>query len=232
MTPLPLPSHMPPLAVVGAGKLGQAVARAWSDAGGTLGAQVQAGMAWSPEGIVFEATEPSAALDNLTRCIDAGVPVVTGTTGWHHDLDKVQVAAAEHGTTVFWSTNFSPGVHATNLIAKEAARVFALLEGYDASIHEVHHTHKKDAPSGTALTLKSHVKKGGWPHEVAVTSERTGDVVGLHTLAWNSVHDAVILQHETKSRQAFAEGAVLALRWTWAKHLADDHGVYTMTDLF
>ena len=189
-------------------------------------------MAWSPDGIVFEATEPTAALGNLTRCIDAGVPVVTGTTGWHQNIDIVRAAAAERGASVFWSTNFSPGVHATNLIAKEAARVFALLEGYDASIREVHHTHKKDAPSGTALTLKSHVKQGGWPDPVAVTSERTGDVVGLHTLAWNSVHDAVVLQHEAKSRQGFAEGAVLALRWTWAKHLANDHGVYTMTDLF
>ncbi|MGB2470597.1 MAG: hypothetical protein ACPIA5_07070, partial [Flavobacteriales bacterium] len=98
MTQLPLPSNMPPLAVVGAGKLGQAVAHAWSDAGGILGAQVQAGMAWSPEGIVFEATEPSGALENLTRCVDAGVPVVTGTTGWHQDLDKLQLAASERGT--------------------------------------------------------------------------------------------------------------------------------------
>jgi 4-hydroxy-tetrahydrodipicolinate reductase len=110
--------------------------------------------------------------------------------------------------------------------------VFALLDGYDASIHEVHHIHKKDAPSGTALTLKSQLVLGGWSHPVAVSHERTSDVVGLHTLAWNSVHDAVVLQHEAKSRQGFAEGAVLALRWTWSKHLANDHGVYTMTDLF
>ena len=82
---------MPPLAVVGAGKLGQAVAHALVRRGRNPRRQVQAGMAWSPDGIVFEATEPSAALGNLTRCIDAGVPVVTGTTGWHHDLDKVRV---------------------------------------------------------------------------------------------------------------------------------------------
>ena len=232
MTQLPLPFNMPPLEVVGAGKLGQAVARAWSDAGGTLGLQVQAGMAWSPEGIVFEATEPTAALGNLSRCIEAGVPVVTGTTGWHQDLDTVKTAASERGTSVFWSTNFSPGVHATNLIAQEAGRVFALLEGYDASIHEVHHTNKKDAPSGTALTLKSHMEQGGWHHPVAVSSERKGDVVGWHTLAWNSAHVAVVLQHKAKSRQGFVKGAIIALRWTWAKHLATDHGVYTITDLF
>ena len=106
------------------------------------------------------------------------------------------------------------------------------IPGYNASISEVHHIHKKDAPSGTALTLAEHVKNGGWPGEVAIESERRGEVVGLHSLRWDSDHDVVALHHEAKSRVGFAEGAVWALKWTWKQHELKRFGLFTMNNLF
>ena len=229
---LPLPSSIPPLLVVGAGKLGSAVTKAWNNQGGTVRSSVNAGDAWTPQDLVFEATAPDAAFDNILRCVQANVPVVTGTTGWLHQLGDVEEALNSSNSTVFWSTNFSPGVHALNQIAQHAAGIFESIPGYEAHIREVHHVHKKDAPSGTALTLQSHAVAGGWSREMPIECRREGEVIGLHALAWDSVHDAVVLQHEAKSRLGFAEGAVWALRWTWQRHLERDFGLYTMTDLF
>ena len=229
---LPLPQSIPPLLVVGAGKLGSAVAEAWVNQGGSVQEAVSAGETWVPEGLVFEATAPGVAFENVLRCVHANVPVVTGTTGWLDRLDELEAAIASAKCTAFWSTNFSPGVHALNQIAQHAAGIFEKIPGYEAHIHEVHHIHKIDAPSGTAITLQQHAKQGGWSAELPIESKREGEVIGLHALAWDSVHDAVVLQHEAKSRLGFAEGAVWALRWTWQRHLERDFGLYTMTDLF
>ena len=120
---LPVPSQLPPLVVVGAGKLGSAVAESWVNQGGTLDSRVTKGQSWDPRGIVFEATSPDSAYSNVMRCAEARVPVVTGTTGWLDRLDELEVTLTKTPSTVFWSTNFSPGVHALNLIAEHAAGV-------------------------------------------------------------------------------------------------------------
>lgn len=229
---LPSTQTIPPLLVVGAGKLGSAVAKAWINHGGTIRQAVSADETWVPEGLVFEATAPDSALDNVMRCVKANVPVVTGTTGWFDRLNELEAAVESAECAAFWSSNFSPGVHALNQIAEHAARIFSIIPGYQAHIHEVHHIHKKDAPSGTAITLHQHAIQGGWSQELPIESQREGEVIGLHALAWDSVHDAVVLQHEAKSRLGFAEGAVWALRWTWQRHLEREFGLYTMTDLF
>ncbi|MDG1675508.1 MAG: dihydrodipicolinate reductase C-terminal domain-containing protein, partial [Flavobacteriales bacterium] len=169
---LPRPSDLPPLLVVGAGKLGTAVAEAWELQGGTVASLISAGQEWQPEGLVFEATAPEAALDNLLRCADARVPVVTGTTGWFDRLGELEGRLQAAKSTAFYSTNFSPGVHALNLIAEHAAGIMSQLEGYTAHVREVHHIHKKDAPSGTALTLKHHVQQGGWTPPLDIESVR------------------------------------------------------------
>lgn len=229
---LPAPSTLPPLTVVGAGKLGSAVAEAWQRQGGTVCSRVHSGQPWEPAELVFEATAPEAAFENVLRCVEAGVPVVTGTTGWLHRLGELEEPLSRLHGTVFWSTNFSPGVHALNVIAMRAAEVMSQLDGYTAHIREVHHVNKKDAPSGTALTLKQFTQNGGWNLPLDIDSVREGEVVGLHALAWDSAHDSVVLQHEAKSRLGFAEGAVWALRWTWKRHRRREFGLYTMTDLF
>ena len=170
---LPSPSDLPPLMVVGAGKLGSAVAEhgpPWRH----RREAVNAGEPWSPEGLVFEATVPDAAFDHVRICVAHRVPVVTGTTGWLKRLDELKAAVDAAGSSAFWSTNFSPGVHALNLVAAHAASVFERIPGYRASIQEVHHVHKVDAPSGTALTLSEWVKRGGWSGDVAGDSVRGG----------------------------------------------------------
>ena len=197
---LPHPLVLLALTVVGAVKLGQSVAKAWKDAGGEIGREIRSGQSWTPQGMVFEATAPEAALPHLLRCLEHQVPVVTGTTGWLSHLPQVQQAAEDHHGTLFWSTNFSPAVHATHLIAREATRIMALLDGYEASIQDVHHVHKKDSPSGTALTLQENVLQAGWTKDLPIASQRMGEVVGLHKLSWESDHDCVALQHEAKSR--------------------------------
>ena len=232
ITDLPVPSATPPLTVVGNGKLGSAVALAWEQQGGQIARKVHQGEDWTPVGLVFEATAPEAALPNLLRCVDKGVPVVTGTTGWLHDLPVLQSHLKTNQSSVFWSTNFSPGVYALNAIAKYASGVMAKLDNYEARILDIHHTMKRDAPSGTALTLEQHVRLGGWTAPIGMESKREGDVVGFHSLAWDSDHDSVVLHHEAKSRLGFAEGAVWALRWTWERHRREAFGLYTMTDLF
>lgn len=229
---LPSPRDIPPLTIVGAGKLGRAVGEAWEASGGEIQAIVSAGQAWKPQGLVFEATRPDSALDNILKCVDANTPVVTGTTGWLEHLPAVSDALTQTDGVVFWSTNFSPGVHVLNQLASYAANLFSQLGGYEARIEETHHLQKVDAPSGTALTLKQHVAHGGWPHDIQISSKREGKVVGLHTLTWESVHDSVVLQHEALSRLGFAQGAVMALRYTWAKRVQEAFGLYTMKDLF
>ena len=229
---LPLPSDLPPVQFVGRGKLGQAVADAWRRAGGTVGDVVGRDGAWVPRHLVFEATQPATVVGHLHSCLDEGVPVVTGTTGWLDRLEEMTARAKAQGVAGFWATNFSPGVHAFNQVAAHASKVMGQLRGYEASIREVHHVHKLDAPSGTALTLKRHAVEGGLPEDTPIESIREGDVVGLHALAWESAHDSFVLQHEAKSRAGFAEGAVLALRWTWRQHQLGQHGLYTMNDLF
>ncbi|MDA0728363.1 MAG: hypothetical protein O3B70_01950 [Bacteroidetes bacterium] len=224
---------LPPVTFVGSGKLGMAVAEAWECQGGRVARMVGRGESWTPEGLVFEATSPEAAKANVLRCVNARVPVVTGSTGWLQGLSEIEVAAQTHGSTAFWSTNFSPGVHALNLLAAYASQLMSRLdpqrEHYQAMITEVHHVHKKDAPSGTALTLESHARRSG--HSIPIESRREGDVVGLHTLTWDSAFDSVVLQHEAKNRDGFALGAISALRFVWQQHQLGRPGLYTMTDL-
>lgn len=228
------PAELPPVTFVGRGKLGSAVARAWEGQGGHVARMVGQGEPWTPEGLVFEATTPDAAPVNVLRCVEAGVPVVTGSTGWLERLPALEAAVQTHGTAALYSTNFSPGVHALNLLAAHASKLMARLDPqgqhYRASIQEVHHVHKMDAPSGTALTLQRFARAEG--HTVPIESIREGDVVGLHTLVWDSAFDSVVLQHEAKNRDGFALGAVSALRFTWLQHNLGRPGLYTMTDLF
>ena len=229
---LPLPSDLPAVTIVGAGKLGKAVAAVWEERGGSIAKLVTSGQTWEPKGLVFEATQPEAAAENLARCIRARIPVVTGTTGWLDQLPEMLDMSQKERSTVFYSTNFSPGIHALNAIAKHAVDIFGQIPGYQPRIQEVHHVEKKDAPSGTALTLAQLMKQRGWTQDMAIESIREGEVMGLHSLVWDSEHDAVVLQHEAKSRIGFAKGAVWALCWTWQRHAQAEFGLYTMTDLF
>jgi 4-hydroxy-tetrahydrodipicolinate reductase len=173
---------------------------------------------------VLDFTAPDAVMANIGRCLAAGKPMVVGTTGWYGELDRVKQEVERAGTGFVFAGNFSYGVNLFFQIARAAAP--ALHHGYSGHITETHHTHKKDAPSGTAMALERVVAQASGV-QVKITSEREGEVMGIHTLELSSAGDRILLSHEVKSRRTFAEGAVLAAEWIVGKT-----GFYEFKDIF
>ena len=217
------------VAIIGYGKLGAAVAEVAANNGWTVVARVNKGDEWTASGlgadIVFESSTPQDAVNNALKCIAANLPVVIGTTGWHDRMDELK----EAGGTVFHATNFSIGVHLLNEMSAYMTRAMKKFPEYSAQIKDVHHIHKLDSPSGTAMTLRDVVRANGG--EASIDSEREGEIVGIHELLWNSEVDVLALRHEATSRQGFALGAFQALLWLSEKHAKGAHGIYNMNDL-
>ncbi len=208
------------LLVLGRGKTGSLVAEIGRERGhvvSVLGSVDNRGAgALTPEFLsgfdaVVDFTTPEAVLANLDACLSTGARVVVGTTGWHAQLPRLSQLAANQGASLLYGTNFSVGVQALFRAARVLARS---LPGYAFRIHETHHVAKKDAPSGTALTLQSIVQQAlSHPAEVPITSTREGDVPGMHVLEAHSDSDLITLRHDAGSRRGFAEGAVRAAEW-------------------
>jgi 4-hydroxy-tetrahydrodipicolinate reductase len=159
--------------------------------------------------VVIDFTTPAAVRDNLRALLPLGASVVVGTTGWYADLPVLQTLAHNSGARMLHGTNFSLGVQAFF----RAARLLAeALPTYSLAIDETHHATKKDAPSGTALTLK-HVVEQVSQQPAQIASHREGDAAGLHLLTLRSGFETITLQHEASSRAGFAQGAVLAAEW-------------------
>ena len=215
------------LAIIGYGKMGQAVAKVALDSGWSIVAKVKKGDDWDPKDwgadIVFESSSPESAVDNALRCIKVGLPVVIGATGWHSRLSELE----HSGGLVFYATNFSIGIHLMNNISKYMTRVMTQFSEYHPSIKEEHHKQKLDSPSGTALTLSEVVKDEGVEKDIKIYASRKDDVVGIHELCWISEVDELVLRHQAISRQGFALGAFQALNWLLEK----DSGVFTMNDM-
>lgn len=163
---------------------------------------------------VIDFTTPHAVVPNIIRCAEAGVPIVVGTTGWYQHLDKVRELINERKTAFLYGSNFSVGM---NFFFK-AMRAIAptLKQGYHANIVERHHVHKKDKPSGTAVTLQK-ILESASDTKLEITSVREGDTVGMHLVMLDSANDTILLTHDAKSRLGFAEGAVRAAEWIKGK---------------
>lgn len=186
----------------------------------------------------IEFTTPATAFGNVSRCLEWGVPVVCGTTGWNDTLPEAYELCRRTGGTFFYASNFSIGVNILFSLNEELARIMNRFPQYGASIREIHHIHKKDSPSGTAVTLAEGVlanldRKMSWvnhqtddPHALGIESVREGEVFGLHEVRYDSPSDSIALVHDTKSRRGLAEGAVLAAEFT-----RENKGVLTMKDL-
>jgi len=159
---------------------------------------------------VVDFTTPHAVLKNIEACVRAHKSMVVGTTGWYSELPRVREMVEEGGVGFVYASNFSVGVNLFFEITRTAA--VALQHGYVAKIVERHHVHKKDAPSGTAVTLQNVLRESGG-HTAEITSLREGEVVGEHTVILGSGNDVIRLEHQAKSRRGFAEGAVLAAEW-------------------
>jgi 4-hydroxy-tetrahydrodipicolinate reductase len=173
---------------------------------------------------VIDFTSPHAVLKNIEACTRAGTSMVVGTTGWHDHVPQVRQWVEQAGTGFVFASNFSVGV---NVFFKAiAAASAALKHGYHGDILERHHIHKKDAPSGTAVTMRQIVEKASGKR-LEIRSEREGEVFGFHQLTLDSVADRIVLTHDATSRRGFAEGAVLAAEWIRGKK-----GFYEFKDIF
>src|SRR5271170_923238 len=166
--------------------------------------------------VVIDFTTFEAAVANAEACIRAKKNIVVGTTGWYDQVPRLRDMVVSAKTGFLYGPNFSIGV---NLFFEIAATAGAALKyDYSGQIFERHHEQKKDAPSGTALTIQKIVREsGGAEKEVEIVSFREGDVVGMHELVFNSSGDRIYLCHDAKSRQGYAEGAVRAAEWLVGK---------------
>ncbi len=178
----------------------------------------------TPFDAVIDFTTPSAVVPNAEACMRAGRRIVVGTTGWYDQIPRLreQVLAAKTG--FLYGSNFSIGV---NLFFEMVATAAAASKfNYSGQIFERHHTQKKDAPSGTAVTIQKIIREQGG-QELEIVSFREGDVVGLHEVAFDSVNDRIYLCHDAKSRRGFAEGAVRGAEW-----LAGKTGFFEFRDIW
>ncbi len=170
----------------------------------------------APVDAVIDFTSPAAVVANVEACIREKRNVVVGTTGWYDQLPRLRDMVLSAKTGFLYGSNFSIGVNLFFEIAATAG--VALKYDYSGQIFERHHETKKDAPSGTAITIQKIVhESGGKGKEVEIVSFREGDAVGMHELVFNSSGDRIYLCHDAKSRQGYAEGAVRAAEWLAAK---------------
>jgi 4-hydroxy-tetrahydrodipicolinate reductase len=221
------------LLVLGPGKTGSLVAEVARERGHqvkTIDADVNQNAVWlSLENlrdvdVAIDFTAPYAVLTNIEACTRARKAMVVGTTGWYGEMERIRHAVEQARTGFVFGANFSYGVNLFLQIVQAAAP--ALKHNYSGHITEIHHIHKKDAPSGTASTLQRVLEQASGV-TLDITSEREGEVAGVHTLELNSAGDRIVLTHDAKSRRTFAEGAVLAAEW-----IAGKTGFYEFKDIF
>jgi 4-hydroxy-tetrahydrodipicolinate reductase len=163
--------------------------------------------------VAIEFSTPHAALGNIEGLAALGIPTVVGTTGWLEHLDRVRAAVAKGGAGLVWAANFSIGVNVFLRAVHETARLLASEPAYGAWAWEIHHSTKKDAPSGTLLALVNEMKAAGYPRTVDVSSNRTGAHPGTHEIGFDSAADTITLRHTARSREGFARGALKAAQW-------------------
>lgn len=188
--------------------------------------------------VALEFSTPETALANIISCLNRGIPVVSGTTGWTEKLPEVKKLAQQKGSSFLYASNFSIGVNIMFNMNKRLAAIMDQLPSYSVNMEEIHHTMKKDAPSGTAISLADDIihecgRYDAWtPDKVAgeasigISSLREGQVPGTHRVVWESDADIITLEHKAKSRKGFALGAIIA-----ADFIHKRKGVFTMSDL-
>lgn len=236
------------IALIGYGKMGKEVERIAMSRGHKIVCVIDAdnqndfeSESFRNADVAIEFTNPEVAYNNILRAFDAGVKVVSGSTGWKekHEED-IQRLCSDGGKTLFWSSNFSLGVAVFSAVNKYLASIMNKFAEYDVTMVETHHVHKKDAPSGTAITLAEGIlqnldRKQAWKKadepfgatDLPITSLREGEVFGIHTVCYNSDVDTISITHDAKNRGGFALGAVLAAEYTHK-----NKGFLGMKDLF
>ena len=245
------------IALYGTGRMGNAIAQVCEARGHEVVLTVGSSNAGTPPAgadVAIEFSVPSSAMENMRLCIAHGIPVVVGTTGWYDHLPALTALVAEKNASLLWASNFSIGVNLFFRVNRQLAALMDPHPGYAVQVDEVHHIHKLDAPSGTAITLARDIdlktqRYSGWElsperskdatkaHReleasgaVPIASERVGEVPGKHSVSWISAEDRIIITHEAFGRKGFATGAVVAAEWL-ADPVQRRHGLFTMDDV-
>lgn len=186
--------------------------------------------------VAIDFSTPDSAIDNITKCLTNSVPVISGTTGWLDNYDKIVALCEAKNGTFLYASNFSLGVNVFFELNKVLSKLMKDLPQYTISVEEIHHTQKLDAPSGTAITLAKEIiensEYNAWTigdpkeHEIGITAKRIENVPGTHEITYESNVDSIQIKHTAHSREGFALGAVIASEWILGKK-----GVFTMKDV-
>lgn len=189
--------------------------------------------------VAIEFSTPETAFQNFQKCFTHKIPLVSGTTGWYHQLSEVLQICETEKTSFIYGSNFSIGANIFFTISSELAKIFNSQNQYDCSIQETHHIAKKDAPSGTAITVAQKIihelnNKNSWilgnsqnQDQIPITSHRIGDAVGEHVVTFSSNEDSLSVIHHANNRSGLAHGAVKAALW-----LIEHPGIYNFSDIY
>lgn len=187
--------------------------------------------------VAIEFSQPDAAFDNIKYCIEQNIPVLSGTTGWLDKKPEIEKLCLDKNGTFFYASNYSIGVNLFFKLNAQLAELMKSFESYNVEIEEVHHTEKKDSPSGTAISLAEDIlekiegkaqwinKPYGGKQDLVINSLRENNVPGTHTVKYSSAVDDIEIKHTAHSREGFAKGAVLVAEW-----IKDKKGVLNMND--
>ncbi len=215
------------LAIVGYGKMGRLIEQLAPEYGFTVALKLDEFNNASYEGVTAENFRgidaavdfsiPGAVVENVERISKLGVNIVVGTTGWTEHLGAVKSVVEKNGIGLVWSPNYSIGVNVFSRLVVEAARLLAAQPEYGAWAWEIHHSTKKDAPSGTLIKLVDEMKGAGYTRAIDAGSNRAGAHPGTHEIGFDSAADTITLRHVARSREGFARGALQAARWVVGK---------------
>jgi 4-hydroxy-tetrahydrodipicolinate reductase len=216
------------IALIGYGKMGRMIEGLAPEYGVEVAGQVDSPSDPLPDNfdVAIDFSEPAVVVANVRRVADAGKNLVIGTTGWADRLGEVQQIVDAAGIGAVYSANFSIGVNVFLNVVERAAELMARYPEYEAWAYEVHHSAKKDAPSGTLLQLTEAMRTAGYVRNIDVASNRVGRVPGTHTIGFDSAADTITLTHTARSREGFARGALLA-----AKLVQGKSGLLRFSDL-
>ena len=233
------------LALIGYGKMGKTIERIAKERGHEIVCIIDIDNradfdsdAFRSAEVAIEFTAPTAAYNNVTAALAQGVKVVSGSTGWTDRLPEIKALCDNKGASFFYSSNYSIGVNIFFALNKYLAKIMNQFPQYDPNLEEVHHVHKLDAPSGTAITLAEGIvdnldRKERWglhetkPEVLRIDDIRRGEVPGIHSITWDSEADFIKITHSAYSRKGFALGAVLAAEYT-----NEHEGLLTISDMF
>jgi 4-hydroxy-tetrahydrodipicolinate reductase len=227
------------IALIGYGKMGKTIEKLATVRGHDIGFKtndLSVNEDLSDIDVAIEFTEPEAAFQNISQCIEQGVPVVSGTTGWLSRYDEMVKFCENRNGSFIYASNFSIGVNLFFKINEFVSKLMKDHKDYNVSIEEIHHLEKKDAPSGTAITLAEEIIKNtenvewisGKSQEgkIAIESKRIDKVKGTHVVKYDSEIDSISLKHRAHTRDGFALGALIAAEWLIGKK-----GVFSMSDV-